>query len=291
MSKTKTKRISPAVKAAIHQLVIIIFVVIWLVPIYAMVINGFKSNLAVSTTPVLVPSSSLTLEPFQAVLSSLGRPLLNSLIIVLPVAFIATFLGSMAAYFFYMLSNSFSKVSSFISNFLFSLIALATFIPYQATLIPLTKLIADMGLLNTYWGLAFAFFIFYMPTGALLMSVFITAIPPRIIEAARLDKGSDWRIFIKIVFPLSLPGFVSTLVFNIIEIWNNFFIPLMLTTTPDMRLIPVTVQSFTGGYATLYNETFAAAFIASIVPLGIFIFLGRYFIKGLTALGAGGRGV
>ena len=291
MSKTKTKRISPAVKAAIHQLVIIIFVVIWLVPIYAMVINGLKSNLAVSTTPVLVPSSSLTLEPFQAVLSSLGRPLLNSLIIVLPVAFIATFLGSMAAYFFYMLSNSFSKVSSFISNFLFSLIALATFIPYQATLIPLTKLIADMGLLNTYWGLAFAFFIFYMPTGALLMSVFITAIPPRIIEAARLDKGSDWRIFIKIVFPLSLPGFVSTLVFNIIEIWNNFFIPLMLTTTPDMRLIPVTVQSFTGGYATLYNETFAAAFIASIVPLGIFIFLGRYFIKGLIALGAGGKGV
>jgi glucose/arabinose transport system permease protein len=291
MSKTKTKRISPAVKAAIHQLVIIIFVVIWLVPIYAMVINGLKSNLAVSTTPVLVPSSSLTLEPFQAVLSSLGRPLLNSLIIVLPVAFIATFLGSMAAYFFYMLSNSFSKVSSFISNFLFSLIALATFIPYQATLIPLTKLIADMGLLNTYWGLAFAFFIFYMPTGALLMSVFITAIPPRIIEAARLDKGSDWRIFIKIVFPLSLPGFVSTLVFNIIEIWNNFFIPLMLTTTPNMRLIPVTVQSFTGGYATLYNETFAAAFIASIVPLGIFIFLGRYFIKGLAALGAGGKGV
>jgi glucose/arabinose transport system permease protein len=130
-----------------------------------------------------------------------------------------------------------------------------------------------------------------MPTGALLMSIFITAIPPRIIEAARLDKGSDWRIFIKLVFPLSLPGFVSTLIFNIIETWNNFFIPLMLTTTPNMRLIPVTVQSFTGGYATLYNETFAAAFIASIVPLGIFIFLGRYFIKGLIALGTGGKGV
>ncbi len=199
----------------------------------------------------------------------------------------------MAAYFFYMLSNSFSKVSSFVSNFLFSLISLATFIPYQATLIPLTKLIADMGLLNTYWGgLAFAFFIFYMPTGgALLMSIFITAIPPRIIEAARLDRGgSDWRIFSRLVFPLSLPGFISTLIFNIIETWNNFFIPLMLTTTPDMRLIPVTVQSFTGGYATLYNETFAAAFIASMVPLGIFIFLGRYFIRGLIALGTGGKG-
>lgn len=291
MSKAKTRRISPAVKAAIHQLVIIIFIVIWLVPIYAMVINGLKSDIAVYTTPVLVPSSSPTLEPFQVVWSSLSRPLLNSLIIVLPVAFIATFLGSMAAYFFYMLSNSFSKVSSFISNFLFSLISLATFIPYQATLIPLTKLVADMGLLNTYWGLAFAFFIFYMPTGALLMSIFITAIPPRIIEAARLDKGSDWRIFTKLVFPLSLPGFVSTLIFNIIETWNNFFIPLMLTTTPNMRLIPVAVQSFTGGYATLYNETFAAAFIASIVPLGIFIFLGRYFIKGLIALGTGGKGV
>ncbi len=84
---SKIGRINPTVKAAIHQLVIIIFVVIWLIPIYAMVINGLKSNVAVYTTPVLVPSSSPpTIEPFQAVWSSLSRPLLNSLILVLPVA-------------------------------------------------------------------------------------------------------------------------------------------------------------------------------------------------------------
>ncbi|MCH4816603.1 MAG: glucose ABC transporter permease GlcU [Saccharolobus sp.] len=281
----------PIVKATLHYLALAIISIIWLIPVYAMVINGFKSNLEVLSSPVLATPTSISISAYLTVFNALAKPLVNSLIVVIPTSFISAFLGAMGAYFFYTLTYSFSRFSSILSDVLFSLIALATFIPYQATLIPLTRLIVAMGVLDTYIGIIFAMLIFYIPTGALLMSMFISVIPRSLIEAAKLDGTGDLKIFMKIVFPLSLPGFISTLIFIIIESWNNFFIPLTLVTTPGMRLVSVAVQSYTGGYGTLYNDTFAAAMLASIIPLVIFIFLGRYFIRGLIALGGGGKGV
>lgn len=281
----------PVIKASLHYLALAIISVIWLIPVYAMIINGFKSNLEVLSSPVLVPPTSFSISAYVSVFSTLEKPLINSLIVVIPTSLVSAFLGAMGAYFFYSLSYSFSRFSSALSDFLFSLIALATFIPYQSTLIPLTRLIASSGLLDTYIGIIFAMLIFYIPTGALLMSMFISVIPRSLIEAAKMDGTGDMKIFMKIVFPLSMPGFISTLIFIIIQSWNNFFIPLILVTTPGMRLVSIAVQGYTGGYGTLYNDTFAAAMIASIIPLAIFIFLGRYFIRGLIALGGGGKGV
>ncbi|MEM0264240.1 MAG: glucose ABC transporter permease GlcU [Saccharolobus sp.] len=281
----------PVIKASLHYLALAIISVIWLIPVYAMIINGFKSNLEVLSSPVLVPPTSFSISAYVSVFSTLEKPLINSLIIVIPTSLVSAFLGAMGAYFFYSLSYLFSRFSSALSDFLFSLIALATFIPYQSTLIPLTRLIASTGLLDTYIGIIFAMLIFYIPTGALLMSMFISVIPRSLIEAAKMDGTGDMKIFMKIVFPLSMPGFISTLIFIIIQSWNNFFIPLILVTTPGMRLVSIAVQGYTGGYGTLYNDTFAAAMIASIIPLAIFIFLGRYFIRGLIALGGGGKGV
>ncbi|MEM0016615.1 MAG: glucose ABC transporter permease GlcU [Saccharolobus sp.] len=281
----------PVIKASLHYLALAIISVIWLIPVYAMIINGFKSNLEVLSSPVLVPPTSFSISAYVSVFSTLEKPLINSLIVVIPTSLVSAFLGAMGAYFFYSLSYSFSRFSSALSDFLFSLISLATFIPYQSTLIPLTRLIASSGLLDTYIGIIFAMLIFYIPTGALLMSMFISVIPRSLIEAAKMDGTGDMKIFMKIVFPLSMPGFISTLIFIIIQSWNNFFIPLILVTTPGMRLVSIAVQGYTGGYGTLYNDTFAAAMIASIIPLAIFIFLGRYFIRGLIALGGGGKGV
>ncbi|MEM0305342.1 MAG: glucose ABC transporter permease GlcU [Saccharolobus sp.] len=281
----------PVIKASLHYLALAIISVIWLIPVYAMIINGFKSNLEVLSSPVLVPPTSFSISAYVSVFSTLEKPLINSLIVVIPTSLVSAFLGAMGAYFFYSLSYSFSRFSSVLSDFLFSLIALATFIPYQSTLIPLTRLIASSGLLDTYIGIIFAMLIFYIPTGALLMSMFISVIPRSLIEAAKMDGTGDMKIFMKIVFPLSMPGFISTLIFIIIQSWNNFFIPLILVTTPGMRLVSIAVQGYTGGYGTLYNDTFAAAMISSIIPLAIFIFLGRYFIRGLIALGGGGKGV
>jgi glucose/arabinose transport system permease protein len=280
----------PTVKAFLHQLILAIFVVIWLIPIYTMVINGLKSEFDVTSTPVFIPPLHPSLTAFAAVWSQLDVPLLNSVIVVIPVSLVATFIGAMAAYYFYLLSVSKRRSLNFMSNTIFSLIALATFMPYQAVIIPLTRIEANWGLLNTYGGAIFAFILFYIPTAALLMSMFMAVLPRDIIDAARIDGSGDLRTFFRIVVPLTIPGIISTLIFNVIEMWNNFFIPLVLFNVAKQTLIPVAVESFTGGYGTLYNESFAAAFLASIIPLLIFIFLGRYFIRGLVTLGTGGKG-
>lgn len=270
------------IRKGLKYLVLAFLAVMWLIPVYALVIDGLKTTLGVLTTPVLVPSS-LTFSAMKTVGAALSTPIVNSILYVLPVAIIATFVGSMAAYYFY-------KVTSLLNTTIFTIISIATFVPYEITLVPLIKFISDIGLFNSTLGLIVAFLVFYLPTGALLMSIFMAVLPKTTIESARIDGASDFTIFRRIVVPLAFPGMISTFIFILIETWNNFFIPLVLISSPSKRTAAVALLSFTGGYGTLYNESFAAAFIASIIPLIIFILLGRYFIRGLMAFGTGTKG-
>ncbi|MEM0127918.1 MAG: glucose ABC transporter permease GlcU [Thermoplasmatales archaeon] len=282
---------SPVVKAVIIQIVLIFALIIWLIPAYTMIINGFKSNTDILTSKALVPPTSFSILAFREAWSGLQGPVLNSILVIFPVSIISTVLGSMAAYYFDILSSGFSRTVRNFGTAGFVLVALGTFIPYQATLMPLTRFMVGISGLGTYWGILFAYLIFYLPTGALLMSIFMAVVPGRFTDAARMDGASDIRIFFRVIMPAVMPGFIATLIFIFIMSWNVFFLPLVLVTDPSSQLVSVAVDSFTGGFGTLYNETFSAAIIASFVPLVLFIFLGRYFIRGLMALGSGGKGV
>ncbi len=276
-------------KAIIKQIIALILIVIWLVPAYTMIINGFKTNSAIVSSKALVPSFPLTLSAYSAAWSGLWGPILNSISIIAPVAIISAVLGAMGAYYLNGLTKSFSPTHRIVGNIVFTLVALGTFIPYQATIMPLSSLLASANILGTYEGTLLAYLVFYLPTGALLMSIFLAVVPQRLIEAARMDGANDLTIFFRVVLPASLPGFIATLIFIFIMAWNVFFLPLVIVTNPTAQVVPVAVESFTGGFGTLYNASFAAAILASIVPLVLFLFLGRYFIRGLMALGSGGK--
>lgn len=270
------------IKRIVHNIILIVFSILWLFPIYVMVVDGLKSASGVLITPILFPAKS-SLGPFITVTTALARPILNSIVYTVPTAIISTYVGAMAAFYFY-------KKTRVINTLLFTVIAIATFVPYEITLLPLTKFIGSLGLLNTYPGIIIAMLVFYLPTGALLMSIFLAVLPKTTLESARIDGANDWTIFNKVVIPLTMPGFISTFIFILIESWNNFFVPLVLVTTPGMNSASLELMSYTGGYGTLYNESFASAFIASLIPLIIFVFLGRYFIRGFQAFGTGKKG-
>jgi len=274
-------------KYVILQLVGAIAIIFWLTPLYAMLIDGFKTNFEATVTSVFQPPVRPTLSAYIAVWNSMKLPLINSLIVTVPVTLLSGVLGTMGAYFFYVLGEK----HPIVGNTGFSVISLATFLPVESVFLPLYRFEYASHMVNTYWGLMFAYLLFYIPTAALLMSIFMPVVPRYLIEAARIDEADHWTIFWKVVFPLIVPGFLSTLIFVFVMSWNNFFLPLTLTTTPSMRMVPVEERYFTGGYGTLYNETYAAAVLASIVPLAVFIVLGRYFIRGLAALGGGAKGV
>ncbi len=275
-------RMRHIIRSAIILVVLIFFSAIWLLPVYSLLINSFKSASAVVSTPVLQPAG-FSVSAITTVFSQMKQSLLTSLLVVIPVAAISTFVGAMAAYYL-------TLKQSVINDVVFSIIAIATFVPYQITLVPLTALAVQLGIMNTYYGLIFAFLVFYLPTGALLMSIFMAVLPKRTLEAARIDGAGDWLTFRKIVWPLVIPGAISTFMFIIVETWNNFFIPLILTSTPPMRTASVLVMTYSGSYGSLYNESFAAALISSLLPLILIVVLGRYFIRGFLALGSGGKG-
>lgn len=276
------KNLGHRIRRVLNNVILIILGALWLIPAYALLIDGLKTTSGVLATPVLLPAA-FSFGAMHIVIDALSRPILNSLLYVLPVAVISTFVGSLAAYYFY-------KVTSFLNSTIFTIIAIATFVPYQITLVPLIKMVVSLGIFNSTYGLIFAFLIFYLPTGALLMSIFIAVLPKTTLESARVDGAGDFTVFRRIVVPLTLPGMISTFIFILIETWNNFFIPLVLISSSSRRTAAVALLSYTGGYGTLYNESFAAAFISSLIPLAIFILLGRYFVRGLMAFGSGAKG-
>ena len=287
------KYVVRVIKYAVLQLVVAIFIILWLTPLYAMLVGGFKSNMEAASAPILLPPSQFSTEAYYfdwfgfGTLIGLEFPMIRQLIITVPVALASVILGSMGAYFFYMQMER----RPWVSNVGFSIISLATFLPAETLTVPLIELTSSLGIYQTYWGLAFVYFIFYLPMSALLMSIFLPVVPNYLIESARLDGARDWSIFWHVVFPLVLPGFLSTLIFVFLMVWQDFFTPLIIATKPSLYMLPVAARQYVGGYAILYNRSFAAGVITSLIPLIIFAFLGRYFIRGLAALGGGAKGI
>ncbi|TRN00975.1 arabinose ABC transporter permease [Sulfolobus sp. E1] len=281
------------IKYALLELVAAILIILWLVPLYAMILGGLKSNLEAASTSILLPPNKPSLEAYAfawfgyATIPGLEPTMLIYLIVVIPSVLLSTVLGTMTAYFFFILSEK----HNILSNTLFSILALATFLPIETVTFPLIEMETSLNLYDTYQGLIFALLIFYVPTSALLMSIFIPVVPKYLLESARIDGAGDWTILWRVVFPLIFPGFLSTLIFVFLQVWNQFFIPLILTNTPNMLMLPVAARFYTAAYALIYNRSFAAGVISSLIPLVIFIFLGRYFIRGLAALGGGAKGV
>ncbi|MDP8002779.1 MAG: arabinose ABC transporter permease [Caldisphaera sp.] len=283
-------------KYVILQLVALILIILWLIPLYSLIVGGLKSNIQAAASPALIPPSKPSGEAyyfdwhgFGGIYGMIGLewPLIREIIIGLPIAFLATLLGAMGAYFFYTLMDR-NYIASTIG---FAIISLATYLPVETATVPLIEISAFFKIFNTYYGVIFAYLMFYIPMAALLMSIFMPSVPKYLIEAAKVDGTGDWNIFWKILMPLMIPGFLSTLIFTFLQIWNNFFIPQLLISNPHLMLLPVAVRQYAGGYAIIYNRSFAAGVIESIVPLAVFVVLGRYFIKGLAALGGGAKGI
>jgi len=178
----------------------------------------------------------------------------------------------------------FYRLKHWLDDLLFMLVAIGTFIPYEVAAVPLVKIMVYLGLFNSYAGLILAYLIFFVPTGALLMAIFISVIPKDYVEMAYIDGASDFTVFTRVVLPLAMPGVIATAIYILIMSWNNFFIPLVLVESPGLRPIALAVQKYIGGYGVLYNETYAGSLIAAIVPLVIFIFLGDTSLRAYSHL-------
>jgi multiple sugar transport system permease protein len=156
-------------------------------------------------------------------------------------------------------------------------------IPFQITLIPLFLTVFHLGWLDTYQGLIVpratnAFGIF-------LLRQFFVTLPRELDDAARVDGAGEFRIYWQIILPLSLPALATLAVFHFMYNWNDFLWPLVITSSPEMRTLPAGLTLFMGQHVIEHSILMAGAAI-SLLPLAIaFVFLQRYFVRGVAMTG------
>ena len=257
-------------------MVLTLLAVAWLLPYYVIVASSLKSLRELAMRKFLEPPLNPDLNSYVKAIATVGTGLVNSTIISISATMLSVFIGAWGGYFLARFRFKYAVP-------LFFLIAIATYLPPQIMLIPSVQLMAMLNLYDTYQGLIFIYTILYAPMAALVIATFFLAVPNELQEAAYLDGCGPIQFFWKILMPLSKPGIASTIILIFTMIWNEFLFGLTLSRSPTVRPVMPVIAALKGTTAAEWNVQMAGTVLASLPPLIIFIFLGRYFVKGLLA--------
>jgi len=268
--------ISFKTKMIIAYTVLVLLTFFWMLPFYVALVTSLKSHEETYTTNVLQPPSAANIVPWFIAWSRVSRAFINSILVSIPATFLCVLTGTLAGYY---LSRFVSKVN----RLLFFLIAIATFIPYQILLIPMTMFLSTVGIMGTHLSFIVSYTILLSPWATLISAAFFLAIPKELEEAAQIDGASPVQSFFKIVLPVALPGIISTTIIIFMSIWNEFLFAVTLSTSPIIRTIQPEVANLRGTTTVAWNTLMAGSLIAILPPLVITLALGKYFIRGLLA--------
>jgi glucose/mannose transport system permease protein len=125
--------------------------------------------------------------------------------------------------------------------------------------------------------------VYGIPIVTLIFRNYYAAVPTELIEAGRIDGANFFGIYRHVVLPLSVPGFVVVAIWQVTAIWNEFLFGLIITNAPDQRVVTVALQNIAGSQITFWNVQMAGALLVALPTLLVYIFLGRYFVRGLLA--------
>lgn len=156
------------------------------------------------------------------------------------------------------------------------------FIPYQSILIPLVEFMRDVGLYGTLVGLILTHVIYGIPITTLMFHTYYAAVPKELVEAARMDGANVIKTYVHILLPISIPSFVVVLIWQFTAAWNDFLFAVVLT-NPEHWPITVALNNMAGSQIIAWNVQMAGSFITALPTLLVYIFLGRYFLRGLLA--------
>lgn len=247
----------------------------YLIPLYLMLNTGFKSFAEVDLQTMWRLPSGLHFDNFVAAFEQLAPALWNSIRLVIPAAFISSVLGSING--FVLARWKFRG-----ADFIFPFLLFGMFIPYQSILIPLVEFMRDINLYGGVPGLVLTHVIYGIPITTLTFRNYYATVPNELIESARIDGAGLLETYWNILLPLSLPSFVVVLIWQFTSAWNDFLFAVVLT-SPANWPITVALNNMAGSQIIEWNVQMAGAFIAAVPTLLVYIFLGRYFLRGLLA--------
>ncbi len=257
--------------------VVIIFAIFFLFPLYVGLSTAFKSMSEVTRSSIWAPPTAPTLENFKLAWDALSRGFLNSVFLTIPAVIISSILGSLNGYVL-------SKWQFRGSNLIFALILFGMFIPYQAILIPLVQFLQGVGAYGSIPGLILVHVIYGIPITTLIFRNYYVDVPTELIESGTMDGAGFFGIYRHVVFPISVPAFVVVLIWQFTSVWNEFLFAVSITSNPVVQPITVALAGLGASTAgTNYGMQMAGSLLTAVPTLLVYIFLSRYFIEGLLA--------
>ena len=267
-------------------LILLFFALIYLAPLYVMFTTSLKGIEEIRSGNLMALPIDPTFYAWTKAWSSactgsecegLAPYFWNSVRIVFPAVIISTIIGAFNGY-------SLAKWRFKGSELLFGALLFGCFIPFQVILLPMAKLLGSLGLANTVTGLVMVHVIYGVAFTTLFFRNYYVGIPTELVKAAKLDGAGFYNIFRHIFLPLSTPIFVVTIIWQFTQIWNDFLFGVVYSgsgTQPITVALNNLVNTSVGGKE--YNVDMAAAIIAALPTLVVYVIAGKYFIRGLTA--------
>jgi glucose/mannose transport system permease protein len=271
---------SPRKKSRFGRYVVVALLVtatlFYLAPVYVMVINGLKDKSYMTLSGMWNLPLYLNGGGFPVAWDVLSPSLWASLRMVVPATILSSLLGAVNGYLL-------SKWKFRGSDMIFTLILFGMFIPYQAILIPLIRMLDWVGIYGSWKGLVMVHVIYGIPITSLIFRNYFTNVPSELVEAARIDGAGLIQTFFQIMLPLSLPAFVVVGIFQFTNIWNDFLFGVTVVFNPADQPVTVALNNLNGTNSVDWTVVMAAAVLSALPTALVYIFLGRFFIRGLLA--------
>lgn len=246
------------------RLYMLLCVLVALFPLLWVIMSSFKTNAQILSSAVSLPTA-ISFEGYRLALqvSPILRYFFNSVAITLLSTFLNVFLVSMAAYVF-------SRTRFKGKGLLFSLLAMTMVIPVTALMQPVYQVITSLGLADSLPGLILVYMALNMPLTLLIMRATFAAVPLSLEEAAYIDGAGFMYTYLRVMLPVSKGGLASAAVMAFLNAWNEFTFALVLTKSPAVRTLPLSLSYFTSQFSFNYTALFAAITMAVLPSILVF---------------------
>ena len=262
------------------NVVLIIVAVFWLVPTVGLFLSSLRNSTDNSQSgwwTVFTRPAQLTIENYANLLgnSQFMGSFVNTIAITVPATVLVVVIGSLAGY-------AFAWIRFPGRDWLLIVVIVLLAVPLQVSLIPIARLYGGIGLFGSILGVILFHTAYGLPFAIFLLRNFFTQIPGEMLEAARIDGASEWRIFSRIILPLGLPAIASLSIFQFLWTWNDMLVALIFTNATSQP-VTVAIQSQLRQFGANIDILSSGAFLSMIIPLIVFFAFQRFFVSALLA--------
>jgi multiple sugar transport system permease protein len=270
----RIQRIGKGILYTLFTLVAFVF----MLPFFLMLSNAFKTAAEIMRIPPTLFPRDPSIDSFRTVFNEAPyeRWFANSLVVSTSITFLVLFTCSLAGYIF-------AKFTFPGRDVIFVVLLMTMMVPFPVLLIPSYLVVNELGLINSLWALIVPAMV--SAFGIFLMRQFIAGIPNDLIEAARLDGASEWAIYARIVVPLARPPMAALGIFTFLAAWNDYLWPLIVINDLEKSTLPLALTFFNSQHAQRYDLVMAAAAMAVIPVIIVFVIFQRQIVNALVLAG------